>query len=66
MKQIYLYQCTVCSHEFEEIKEVEDRHNCSPCPECSSDKTRKIISPGIKGTVVGSARKGNYGSGDFS
>ena len=65
MKQIYSYDCTACGHVFEEIKEVEERHECSPCPQCGG-QTRKIISPGIRGVVNGSARKGNYGSGDLS
>lgn len=65
MKQIYSYHCKSCNHIFEEIKEVEDRHNCSDCPQCESEDTRKIISPGIRGVVNG-VGKGNYNSNDFS
>ena len=65
MRSIYTYRCRGCEHQFEEIKDVDDRHNCSPCPKCSSEDTFKIISPGIRGVVNGTS-KGNYNSNDFS
>ena len=41
----YRYKCKECGHQFEQamaLKEHEERHPCSPCPECSSKKTEQV------------------------
>lgn len=41
---IYLYKCSDCNHEFEEIQKItSDAY--AVCPKCKSDKCSRVICP---------------------
>ena len=52
----YDFQCHECGKVFEVFRRWKDLHQKVQCPNCNSEKTRKLFSiPHIKGeTVAGS------------
>lgn len=39
---LYDYRCPKCSHVFDALKKVDDRHS-APCPECGATAEHKIL-----------------------
>lgn len=58
---IYEYRCAKCGADFEEIMGPNDP--APKCPECRSEKTKKMIS---KACLHGGRSSGCYGGGDSS
>ena len=66
----YDYQCPDCGTEFDILMSYTewDEWTGAACESCGAivTKANRIIGRGLTTNVVGSARKGNYGSGDWS
>jgi putative FmdB family regulatory protein len=55
----YDYECTKCSHQFEAIRKLEERHYPSICPICGKE-ARKIISLVSFNTVFGGSTRSEH------
>lgn len=44
----YEYQCYECDNTWDEEREMVDRNNPSPCPECGSTETGRDFTGGVR------------------
>lgn len=43
---LYLYKCSVCKEEFEELRPVEGRYHAQ-CPVCKSEDCKLLVPKGV-------------------
>ena len=41
---LYEYQCQGCKNQFSALKKIAEKDTPSPCPECQSSETDRLIS----------------------
>ncbi|NCC24234.1 MAG: zinc ribbon domain-containing protein [Deltaproteobacteria bacterium] len=60
---IYEFECSDCGQVFETIQSISSKEN-PPCPKCKCEKTRKVISAGVRAMAGGvpSLSAGSQGS----
>lgn len=44
----YLYQCSTCSNEFEELRKVHEDTSHAPCPSCGAEAEKKLATGSFK------------------
>jgi putative FmdB family regulatory protein len=61
---IYEYRCEGCAGTFEVLTSFAERDRRQPCPTCTSERTRVLVSSfAFAGTAEASAEPADFGGG---